>query len=403
MSDREPALPFRVIRTPDTEGERTLVPSDDHQAHTSSTGIVPADVAASQMMPLDLSSAAASIAPRTQAQQHDGVTDSARESGPGDSGPSQTPGEPMAPPRACADAAATTPSAESAHSAMPLVASLTECTNAKPMLPQAASAAWPASTETPVKTFVPAQDDDPKSTSGASPELQARPASALSTFMAQHDAELPALTPRPGDAVPGGPDLSPVVASAPLSQQKAAAGVPSESTRVDLLARGDNQVINVTPAEDATSVPQPHHTDAGQAAAQADAQGMSASEPSLLPTFLAEAAIKPAAGALPQNEHPAPHPDLTGEAAAQPRQDTDEAMTLLDGTENSSEAPAQMAGQPAWTLLPPNPEGDFMALLCVPAYLLSLSTNVLQKGLSFDAAAELGFRNFADFSGPADV
>ena len=384
MSDREPALPYRVIRTPDTEGEQTVVPSDDHQAQTSSTGIATADVAPSQVMPLSLLSAAASIASGTQAQQHNGVTDSARESAPGDSEPSQTPDEPIAPPRACADAAATIRSAEPAHTAMPLVASLTEWTNTKHRIPQAASAAWPASTETPVKTFVPAQHDDSRSTSGATPELQARPTSALSTFMAQHDAELPAVTPRHGDALLGGSDLSPVVAFVPPSQQQAAAGMAAESPRVGLLTEGDNKTINVTPAEHATSVPQPQNFDEGQAAAQADARGRSDSaEPSRMPTPLADAAIRPPAGSLPQNDLPqskgaAPHPELTGGAAVQPGQDTDEAMTLLDGAETSSGAPAQMAGQPAWTLLPPNPEGNDMALLCVPAYLLSLPKNLLQ-------------------------
>ncbi|KAK9825486.1 hypothetical protein WJX74_000945 [Apatococcus lobatus] len=373
VSEREPALPFRVIRTPDTEVQSGIVPRA-RQAHPYPDGIAPADVAPSQVMPLNLDSAAGSTVARPMAQQLKELADSARESGPGDPELSDMPDAAVTPPTASADTAAASQCAEPAATdmTMPLVASLTDWASSESLSPPgrsdtspaAPSATWPASAEAPVKTFVLAQHDEPRSALGISLEPQARPTSALSTFMAQHDAQLPALTPHHGDALLGGSSLSSTVVHVPPTHMGAhvapaehdAAGVASEPKEPTVLAKGDRLVSPVAGSGD-----QPHVTIASQAAAHDHARGK-AVESRLDPSASVDAADEAPPGTLPENASPAhavaaPHRELTGAAAAEPGQEPEAAMTLLEGPESRSEAPAPVAEQPAWTLLPPNPEG----------------------------------------------
>ena len=457
VSDREPALPFRITCAPGSEGpSSTMAALTTDSAHISPLSTPPAErAAAAHVMSLNLDSAAGSIAARTQAQRPAEVTDSAREPSPATPGlssdtrgPTPVPNEAGSSSRASADAAAprASPDAEPPGGATPLVASLTDWAPSRSLVPQnapdtdrapsgssvsqqapyvvrapsgllfsenapdtarsAPSAAWPASADAPVKTFVAARQGSLPVMPDTSSGLQARPTSALSTFMAQHAAQLPVSAPPHGDALLGTSDLSPMVLHVPPAPPEASAGMPTDSDGANLLDADHSRVSNAVLIEGTESEHQPHDPYGIKGAAEArstgDGAGRAASAgsmccpadiiavaegsvPAEAPSGNPGSRLSPAdptaavTGSWPA-EAPTvgaadagPHSEVRNQAAARPDVASDEATTLLQGAESSSKAPTPVAGQPAWTLLPANPDGECMVLFwcpCMPSHCI---------------------------------
>ena len=339
VSDREPALPFRVIRTPEAESlPAALAPaSSSPQGSTQQPpGSSPAQAlsldasrtvaptpSTSQLQPKEIAEANATGAIESQHLVETSMT--AEPSG--------------APDGHAAKAASALGNIESTP--------IANGSDEEGDMPRNASAPWPTSSEVPVKTFVP--EIGSRDTSHATPVLPITThgdALVESSGLAPDVRKVPPQSAHEDATSTMAAQQWPDRSSQPLTDDArreiqpvlAAASEEQGTSRTSPLRRSDLSTSNQSQADQAVEEQVPSVTTQAKSWKSWWTRGQSAVQPS---TETESSAM----GNGTQHKGPV----------------ADESVQLLPSTESGAGIPSSFDGRPAWTHLLPNPEGGGFA------------------------------------------
>ena len=342
VSDREPALPYRIIRTPDTDEQASLL-----SPTAPGTEVVPPGAnqpQTLQVISLEEDSAVESgtTSGQVQLSESNPSNPAMTQVSQADSSP-EMPGQ--QPREAEADAVCRT-AIESSLEGSP-------DSNKAVLLAASTSVpgAWPESVNAPVKTFVPAMSEDADSTPARSADEGADYGAALTSFMAQHGEQRPAdaqpsLDASHGDTLICTPNLEPVVT----------------------FVRPAAEASSMTNANNHEASGPDFRSDMALAPESQHAGSQAGSSPPL--SKQVQSAAHQTSGADKPGLPAARHDD--GNAAGLPQPKDPVAAAALGSSMADAPGAAEMShdlesggndvqsehGRPAWTLLPPDPEGE---------------------------------------------